>query len=58
LDFNGQKATNSNEISEMFNLFFTSIKSDSEIDHQESEKFCDEFFYELLLNATIKMNTF
>ncbi|RNA16740.1 hypothetical protein BpHYR1_045648, partial [Brachionus plicatilis] len=58
LNFNEQKAETSQEMSDLFNLFFTSIKSDSNIDYQDSENFCEEFFNKLSSNGIVKNNKF
>ncbi|CAF0722117.1 unnamed protein product [Brachionus calyciflorus] len=58
LFFKDQKANSIEEISEMFNLFFTSIKSDSKIEYEDCELFCDNFFDKLISDGSIKPNKF
>ncbi|CAF1134063.1 unnamed protein product, partial [Brachionus calyciflorus] len=58
ISFNGTNADTIPKISELFNFFFTSIKSDSVTDHDDCSNFCDQFFDQLIDNGKIKANIF
>ena len=58
IKFNDQTANTAPAIAELFNLFFTSIKSDSEIEYQDCENFNNKFFNELLTSEKVKINNF
>ena len=58
LEYDGKIAETSETICDLFNLFFTTIKSDSLIDYSESEAFCNDLFMKIEQEKSIESDSF